>query len=231
VPPGIADATVPNPVFNLTPAATVDEGNNWINISWGPLAMANPVTGTVLGNYALTAASPAINYITPTNSATTYAAAPSLDFFGTSRKTNSAVDVGAVEFQAAAAPGGGGGGGGGTASVTLSAPVPALTTTPVNTTTKNGTVTVTNAATATGAFTFTAAPAVTKVGNPNTGGTFSIATGGTCTSSTVLNPGGTCTINVQYAPGTSTATATAHVTVTGTGGSAPTYTSSNFNAN
>ena len=42
VPPGIADATVPNPIFNLTPAATVDEGNNWINISWGPLALTNP---------------------------------------------------------------------------------------------------------------------------------------------------------------------------------------------
>jgi hypothetical protein len=99
VPPGIADATVPNPIFNLMPAATVDEGNNWINISWGPLAMANPVTGTVLGNYALTGNSPAINYITPALSATTYAAAPSLDFFGNSRKTNNAVDVGAVEFQ------------------------------------------------------------------------------------------------------------------------------------
>ena len=33
VPPGIADATVPNPVFSLTPSATVDEGNNWINLS------------------------------------------------------------------------------------------------------------------------------------------------------------------------------------------------------
>jgi len=44
VPPGIADATVPNPIFNLTPAATVDEGNNWVNISWGPLAMTNPAT-------------------------------------------------------------------------------------------------------------------------------------------------------------------------------------------
>src|SRR6202043_1622513 len=41
-PPGIADATVPNPIFNLTPAATVDEGNNWINMSWGPLALTNP---------------------------------------------------------------------------------------------------------------------------------------------------------------------------------------------
>jgi hypothetical protein len=29
VPPGIVDASAPNPVFTLTPAATVDEGNNW----------------------------------------------------------------------------------------------------------------------------------------------------------------------------------------------------------
>ncbi|HYL13132.1 MAG TPA: choice-of-anchor D domain-containing protein [Terriglobales bacterium] len=100
VPPGIADATVPNPIFALTPSATVDEGNNWINISWGPLAETNPVTNATLGNYALTAGSPAINYINPANSATTYAAAPSLDFFGNARKTNNAVDVGAVEFVA-----------------------------------------------------------------------------------------------------------------------------------
>jgi len=98
VPPGIADATVPNPIFNLTPTATVDEGNNWVNISWGPLAETNPVTGTLLGNYALTAASPAINFITPTNSATTYTAAPTTDFFNNLRKTNNAVDAGAVEF-------------------------------------------------------------------------------------------------------------------------------------
>src|SRR6202043_2138073 len=53
VPPGISDATVPNPIFSLTPTATVDEGNNWINISWGPLALTNAVTGATLGNYAL----------------------------------------------------------------------------------------------------------------------------------------------------------------------------------
>jgi hypothetical protein len=28
--PGIADATVPNPLFNLTRAPTVDEGNNFV---------------------------------------------------------------------------------------------------------------------------------------------------------------------------------------------------------
>jgi hypothetical protein len=301
VPPGIADATVPNPIFNLTPAATVDEGNNWINISWGPLSMANPA-GTRLGNYSLTAGSPAINYITATNSATTYPAAPTTDFFGNSRKTSldSCVDVGAVEFASSGGCGttltsispnsgarntsvpvtlSGTGFTGATAvnvtgtlvtvtgmtvvsdnqitatfmiaataaatarnvtvttpagvsntvaftvlgaTVTLSAPVPALTTSPANTATKTGTITVTNAAAATGAFTFTAAPSINKVGTA--GGTFSITTGGTCASVTVLNPGGTCTIRVQYVPGTSTATATANVTVTGTGGTAPTVT-------
>ena len=52
VPPGIVDASAPNPVFTLTPAATVDEGNNWINVSWGPLALSDDsVTGGMNGNY------------------------------------------------------------------------------------------------------------------------------------------------------------------------------------
>jgi hypothetical protein len=106
VPPGISDATVPNPIFNLTPAATVDEGNNWVNIAWGPLAETNPVTGATLGNYALAAGSPAINYITQGNSPNTYGPAPATDFFGNVRKTNAdtAVDVGAVEFGAMPPP-------------------------------------------------------------------------------------------------------------------------------
>src|ERR1035441_3793340 len=88
VPPGISDATVPNPKFNLTPAATVDEGNNWVNIAWGPLAQTNPVTGVVLGNYAPAAGSPVINYI-PSTAGIFYSEAPSLDFFGTDRKDRS----------------------------------------------------------------------------------------------------------------------------------------------
>jgi hypothetical protein len=101
VPPGISDATVPNPVFNLTPAATVDEGNNWVNMSWGPLAMTNPATGVTLGNYALAAGSPAINYIPPTTPAG--AVAPHTDFFGNPRPATpgTGIDVGAVEFQGA----------------------------------------------------------------------------------------------------------------------------------
>ncbi len=100
VPPGISDATVPNPIFNLTPAATVDEGNNWINISWGPLALTHPVTGATLGNYALAAGSPAIDYI-PTNSSGG-TAAPFTDFFGNVRPAGTGYDVGAVEFGAVA---------------------------------------------------------------------------------------------------------------------------------
>ena len=106
VPPGIADATVPNPIFSLTPAATVDEGNNWINISWGPLSTTNPAlkgtgnanfgTGLPLGNYSLAAlTSPAVD-------AGNEAGAPERDFFGTTRPQGPEVDIGAMEFTQAA---------------------------------------------------------------------------------------------------------------------------------
>ncbi len=112
VPPGIADATVPNPIFNLTPVATVDEGNNWINMRWGPLSLTNPtVTGTdgnygggpLLGNYALASSSSAIDYIPV--AAVGAGSYPTTDFFGNPRPdpTNTtAFDVGAVEFQGTA---------------------------------------------------------------------------------------------------------------------------------
>ncbi len=102
VPPGISDATVPNPIFSLTPAATVDEGNNWINMSWGPLSLSNPVTSEGLSNYGPAAGSSVINYILSTATAN-FAAAPSTDFYGNPRKANNAVDAGAVEFLSTAA--------------------------------------------------------------------------------------------------------------------------------
>ncbi len=202
VPPGISDATVPNPIFALTPAATVDEGNNWINIAWGPLAMTNPVTNVTLGNYALTAGSPAINYITNANSATTYAAAPSLDYFGTPRKTNNAVDVGAVEFT------------NGPASATLSVtggPL-AFGNAATGTTSASQQLTLHNTGTAAGTgitLAFASTPA---------GGFSRPTTGGTCTGT--LAAGGTCTINVVFTPTatgayTGTLTITANVAVTG----------------
>jgi hypothetical protein len=183
VPPGIADATVPNPLFRLTPAATVDEGNNWVNISWGPLAQTNPVTNVTLGNYALTAGSPAISYITTANSATTYAAAPSTDFFGNLRKTNNAVDVGAVEF------------GAGPPSAALSVTGGPLNFGNVGTGGTSGSrqLVLHNTGTAAGtgiALTFASVPA----------NAFSAA-GGTCT--TTLAAGATCTINVVFSPAAS----------------------------
>ncbi|HUX90498.1 MAG TPA: choice-of-anchor Q domain-containing protein [Gallionellaceae bacterium] len=82
----------------LTVAATVDEGNNWINLGYGPLALANaaiaPGTGVAqapLGNYSITTGSPAINTAGSIG-------APNHDFFGTARPQGSGIDIGAVEL-------------------------------------------------------------------------------------------------------------------------------------
>jgi len=91
VPPGISDATVPNPIFNLTPVATVDEGNNWVNLRWGPLSMSNPTAtggangnyggGLPLGNYAITSGSSAIGRVSNGGGTTNFTDAPRYDFF------------------------------------------------------------------------------------------------------------------------------------------------------
>jgi hypothetical protein len=103
VPPGTFEGNVPTPVFNLTAGATVDEGNNWVNISWGPLSLVaptsetNPTAETMLSDYRLADGSPAINYVGQFSSPTSYSAAPPDDFFGNLRKSNGSVDAGAVE--------------------------------------------------------------------------------------------------------------------------------------
>jgi hypothetical protein len=100
VPPGISDATVPNPIFNLTPTATVDEGNNWVNMTWGPLSMVNPSTNATLGNYGLTSGSPAQDYIL--RASVTGLLAPSKDFYGHPRPDPAVpnrLDIGAIETQ------------------------------------------------------------------------------------------------------------------------------------
>jgi hypothetical protein len=79
----------------------VDEGNNWVNLRWGPLALANPADNAVLGNYGLTSGSSAINHIPAAGNSQpdgAFTLAPGLDYFGNQRKTNNAVDAGAVEF-------------------------------------------------------------------------------------------------------------------------------------
>jgi hypothetical protein len=103
VPPGTNEGTVPVPVFSLLPGATVDEGNNWVNMKWGPLAMTSPMApnGDSLGNYAPALGSPAIDAIPVVQPH------PSTDFFGNPRPSPSnhtAFDAGAVELQGPAVP-------------------------------------------------------------------------------------------------------------------------------
>ncbi len=119
VPPGIVDASTPNPVFSLTPSATVDEGNNWINVSWGPVAPSNDSVaggangnyggGPLFANYSLGVGSSAIDYVPLTATTLPTATNPALttDFFGNVRPDPSNpthFDVGAVEFQGSNAP-------------------------------------------------------------------------------------------------------------------------------
>ena len=49
VPAGVPDINQFYPAFTLAPAATVDEGNNWINMFYGPLSLSNPTLYTTAG--------------------------------------------------------------------------------------------------------------------------------------------------------------------------------------
>jgi hypothetical protein len=210
VPAGISDATVPNPIFNLTPAVTVDEGNNWVNIAWGPLTLSSPsvvrAAGTnapPLGNYTPATGSPAIDYVP--SSATTYAAAPGFDFFGNTRKAGSApVDAGAVEIAGAAAA----------ATLSVTPTSLAFGNQPSGSTsaTQNLTLHNTGTAGATGIGVVVTAP-FTRV----TTGTFPTGAGN---CGATLAAGANCTVKVAFAPtatgaATGTATFTANVTVSG----------------
>jgi parallel beta-helix repeat protein len=199
VPPGVVDASAPNPVFSLTPAATVDEGNNWINVSWGPLALSDDsVTGGVygnygggnsFGNYSLNSNSPAIDYVPVAQSH------PTTDFFGNPRPDPALptrFDVGAIEYQ-----------GTGTlpAVLTVTGGPLAFGNQVVGTTSTAKTLTLSNtgAAGATGiALSFSS----TVFTRP--------AAGGTC--GTTLAAGATCTINVVFTP-TATGSATGTLTI------------------
>jgi len=200
VPAGIADAVVPTPIFSLTPNATVDEGNNWVNISWGPLSILNPVTSTgttnvVLGNYSLQTNSPAINAITCTAvdengcekdiavAGVNSIVAPPTDFFGNPRPdrgNTTHIDIGAFEYQPPAP----------------FAVIPVAITfgnQPDRTTSASQGVTISN----TGSASIT----VTNIHNVG-GNTLLFPQTNDCgTLPVVLTPGVTCTINVSFAPG------------------------------
>jgi hypothetical protein len=190
VPPGISDATVPNPIFNLTPVATVDEGNNWINLRWGPLSLLNPVTYTQLGNYSLTAGIDTVPVTQPH---------PATDFFGNPRPeggTTAHFDPGAVEYIGAA-----------TATLSVTGGPLSFGNAVVGATSASQTLTLHN----------TGGAAATGIAQAFSSAVFT-RTGGTCTAT--LAAGTTCTINVAFTPAaigaaTGTLTITANVVVTG----------------
>jgi len=202
VPPGISDATVPNPIFSLTPAATVDEGNNWINMTYGPLSLANPMlaptdpsmvpAGTANGNYKLTSASTnAIGQI-PSSATVNYNEAPTVDILGTSRK-NGTVDIGAVEFVAPNFP---------IASVTGGPLAFGNVTQGTTSTAMTLTLHNTGGGTLTGvALTFSSTVFARPAG----------AAGGTCGATLVA--GATCTINVVFKPTSATTTASSTLAI------------------
>ena len=209
VPPGISDATIPNPLFSLTPAATVDEGNNWINMTYGPLSLSNPTllpetalaapngTAANYGNYSLTGTS------TSAIATARLADAPPKDFFGTTRSGHA--DIGAVEY---------------TGAVTLPAGSATLTPTTLGFTarTRNcpGTTVATRLACAldqTHGFTLTNTGTTQLTGIAVTiGGTNpadftyrpNVPLVGNC--GTTLAAGASCTITIQFQPQTSEAT-------------------------
>jgi len=178
-------------VFSLTPAATVDEANNWINVSWGPLALTNPAAnmgaGPMLANYALQASSPAIDYVPVAQPH------PPTDFFGNPRPDPAnplSFDVGAVEFQGAGTGDGGGGGGNATVSIT---PNPLTITLAHLVFTGTGTVTFTNSAASTSSVTVSN---VSVSGGSIATYFFNVATDH-CTG-VPLNPGQSCTVVVRF---------------------------------
>jgi hypothetical protein len=206
VPPGIADTVLPNPLFTLMPSATPDEGNQWINMSYGPLSLSNASIvsggagyGLPLGNYAIAANSPAVNSAAAAN-------APNHDIFGTARPQGSGFDIGAVEFVNTP-----------TALVNVTPTSLAFGNTVATTTSASGTLTLRNTGTA----------ALTGINLTFTGPFARAAAGGSCT--TTLAAGATCTINVVFAPtaagaasgtvaiGANLAVAGSPVTLTGTG--------------
>ncbi len=125
VPPGIPDSLAGAPLFSLVPSATVDEGNNWINVSWGPLSLSNPsLTGGTYGNYGgglplgnygpAASGSPLVDFVTCSNANATGVGCqvpvvpgltitlPTTDFYGNARPDPNAgqpkkANAGAVE--------------------------------------------------------------------------------------------------------------------------------------
>jgi hypothetical protein len=92
VPPELGTVVNPPSVLNLQVAATVDEGNNYINLRYGPLFVESPVTSRLLGDYHLAGTRSAAY-----NSGTADGASDH-DVDGQARPAAGAFDIGADEL-------------------------------------------------------------------------------------------------------------------------------------
>jgi hypothetical protein len=217
-PPGSSETTGLPTLFvfnNIKPTATVDEGHNWLNLSFGPLTLnrtavgqataapelmiASAATGSTGGAYAIPGTSDAVNR---GSNAAVNGVAPTTDFFGNPRPRSATnpVDIGAVEYPIAA-----------NSTLVVANPSPLLFNAVASTTT-TADVTVTNNGTTT--FTFTSGTGtVTGTGLTRvTGFTGDCPTSGTTRT---LTGGGSCIIRVQFAAPSTPQTINGSLAITG----------------
>jgi hypothetical protein len=201
--PELVQVINPPAVPNLQVAATVDEGNNYVNLRYGPLYTVNPVTGVAFGDYHLGGATPSGSSSSAFNAGTA-TGAPSHDFDAQPRPMGGAFDVGADEFLVAS-------------------PVLTVTPSPVSfgvvsvNTSRTVAVTVSNGASATANLVLAATTITAGVGGSSQPARYSQTS--TCpTGGAGLAPGASCAIAVTFAPTGVTIptlqTATLHVNAT-----------------
>ena len=187
-------------VANIRPAATVDEGKNWINLSFGPLTLSKPnVTTPTAAELMVASGTPAISggaYSIPGNSpavnAGTNTGAPNHDFFGTARPQAGTVDIGAVEVPLT-----------NVARASVSPNPLAFGNWALGTTSPTMNVTVTNSGgAALAGGTFTLGGGTPQPFSRVTTGTFPT---GAPNCGAALAVGASCTVKVQFAPATATA--------------------------
>jgi hypothetical protein len=90
--PELGSVINPPTAFNLQVAATVDEGNNYVNLRYGPLFVENPSSKVTVGDYHI------VNTASAAYNRGTASSAPNHDFDGQPRPAAGLFDVGADEL-------------------------------------------------------------------------------------------------------------------------------------
>lgn len=176
----------PPSVKNFQVAATVDEGNNYVNLRFGPLYLVNPATGLAFGDYhlggAVTSGGAVTGSSSPAFNAGTAAGAPNHDVDAQPRPMAGGYDIGGDEFLVPT-------------PILGASPTPLLFGNVSLNTTRTLTVTVSNGAAATANLVL-GTPAIA---GGNSAAKYSLAShcpvGGAG-----LVPGASCTVDVTFAP-------------------------------